>query len=64
MLQAVSKQAWRVHSADSALATFKQAVHCALSAPSGPVSVEVPIDIQAAMIDMPADLEPIAPQPV
>ena len=64
MLQAVSKQAWRVHSADSALATFKQAVRCALSAPSGPVSVEVPIDIQAAMIDMPADLEPIAPQPV
>ena len=31
MLEAVSKQAWRVRSADTALATFKQAVHCALT---------------------------------
>ncbi len=31
MLQAVSKQAWRVRSADTALATFKQAVLCAQS---------------------------------
>ena len=61
MLKAVSKQAWRVRSADTALATFKQAVRCALSAPGGPVSVEVPIDIQAALIDLPDDLEPLAP---
>ncbi|MBL8377649.1 MAG: thiamine pyrophosphate-binding protein [Burkholderiales bacterium] len=59
MLKAVSKRAWRVRSAETALATFKQAVHCALSAPTGPVSVEVPIDIQGALIDMPADLEPL-----
>jgi acetolactate synthase I/II/III large subunit len=59
MLQAVSKKAWRVRSADTALATFKQAVHCAMSAPSGPVSVEVPIDIQAELIDLPEDLEPM-----
>lgn len=61
MLKAVSKEAWRVRSAETALATFKQAVRVALSAPSGPVSVEVPIDIQAAEIDMPEDLEPLAP---
>ena len=64
MLKAVSKRAWRVRSAETALATFKQAVLCALSAPSGPVSVEVPIDIQAALIEMPADLEPLRAVPV
>lgn len=61
MLGAVSKKAWRVRSAATALATFKQAVRCAQSAPSGPVSVEVPIDIQAELIDLPDDLEPLAP---
>lgn len=59
MLKAVSKDAWRVRSADTALATFQRAVHCAMSAPSGPVSVEVPIDIQAELIDLPEDLEPL-----
>jgi acetolactate synthase I/II/III large subunit len=59
MLQAVSKKAWRVRSADTAIATFKQAVQCALSAPSGPVSIEVPIDIQAELIELPDDLEPM-----
>ncbi len=64
MLKAISKNAWRVRSAETALATFRQAVHTALHAPSGPVSVEVPIDIQAALIDMPDDLEPLAVAPV
>ncbi|WP_395703465.1 thiamine pyrophosphate-binding protein [Aquabacterium sp.] len=64
MLEAVSKNAWRVRSADTAIATFKQAVHHALSAPGGPVSVEVPIDIQAALIELPEDLEPLRVQPV
>lgn len=64
MLKAVSKDAWRVRSADTALATFKQAVHCAMSAPGGPVSVEVPIDIQAELIDLPDDLEPLPVVPV
>ena len=30
-----------------------------MTAPAGPVSVEIPIDIQAALVDMPADLEPL-----
>jgi acetolactate synthase-1/2/3 large subunit len=64
MLKAVSKQAWRVRCPETALATFKQAVRCALAAPSGPVSVEVPIDIQAALIDLPEDLEPMPALPV
>lgn len=64
MLKAVSKEAWRVRSPETALATFKQAVRSALAAPSGPVSVEVPIDIQAALVDLPQDLEPMLAVPV
>ena len=59
MLGAVSKAAWRVWSAETALPTIKEAVRVAMSAPAGPVSVEIPIDIQAALIDWPADLEPL-----
>jgi acetolactate synthase-1/2/3 large subunit len=61
MLSAVSKRAWRVRTAATALATFQEAVRCALSAPGGPVSIEVPIDIQAELIDLPEELEPLAP---
>lgn len=59
MLKAVSKAAFRIRSADTALSTIKLAVQTALTAPTGPVSVEIPIDIQAALIDMPVDLQPL-----
>ncbi|MSQ72542.1 MAG: thiamine pyrophosphate-binding protein [Betaproteobacteria bacterium] len=59
MLAAVSKAAFRVWSAASALATLKLAVQTALTAPAGPVSLEIPIDIQASEIDWPADLSPL-----
>ncbi len=58
MLRAVSKAAFRVHSAETALGTLREAVRVALTAPYGPVSVEIPIDIQAAEVDMPASLAP------
>lgn len=61
MLQAVSKRAWRVRSAETALATFQEAVRCAFSAPAGPVSIEVPIDIQAATIEVDDEALPLAP---
>lgn len=64
MLQAVSKRAWRVRSAQTALATLQQAVLVAQQAPSGPVSVEVPIDIQAELIEMPDDLAPLQAAPL
>lgn len=64
MLKAVSKQAWRVRSAATALATVKQAIKVAMEAPSGPVSVEIPIDIQAELIELPTDLSPLAAAPV
>jgi acetolactate synthase-1/2/3 large subunit len=59
MLQAVSKAAFRVRSAETALSTIKHAVQIAMTAPTGPVSVEIPIDIQGALIAMPADLHPL-----
>ena len=58
-LKAVSKTAFRIRSVDTALSTVKQAVQIALTPPMGPVSVEIPIDIQAALIDAPADLRPL-----
>ena len=59
MLKAVSKAAFRVRSVQTALATIKLAVQTALTAPTGPVSVEIPIDIQAALIATPTDLKPL-----
>jgi acetolactate synthase-1/2/3 large subunit len=56
MLEAISKAAFRVRSADTALATVREAVRVALTAPRGPVSVEIPIDIQSALVEWPEDL--------
>jgi len=59
MLHAVSKAAFRVRDAQTALATLKQAVQTALTAPTGPVSIEIPIDVQQALIPMPENLKPL-----
>ncbi|WP_296254267.1 MULTISPECIES: thiamine pyrophosphate-binding protein [unclassified Pseudomonas] len=59
MLKAVSKAAFRVRSVETALSTIKLAVQTALTAPTGPVSVEIPIDIQSTFITLPADLAPL-----
>jgi acetolactate synthase-1/2/3 large subunit len=56
MLSSISKAAFRVRSVETALPTIREAVRAAQAAPSGPVSVEIPIDIQAAQIEWPADL--------
>lgn len=61
MLRAVSKAAFRVRNAQTAVGVFKQAARAALSAPCGPVSIEIPIDIQAERIPLPADLTPLPP---
>ncbi|AWQ05090.1 thiamine pyrophosphate-binding protein [Bordetella bronchiseptica] len=55
MLSAVSKQAYRVQSAEETLDVLKQAWTQAMSAPAGPVSVEIPIDIQRTPVARPAD---------
>ncbi|RKR37222.1 acetolactate synthase-1/2/3 large subunit [Paraburkholderia sp. BL17N1] len=56
MLSSISKAAFRVRSVETALPTIREAVRVAQTAPSGPVSVEIPIDIQAAEVEWPADL--------
>ncbi|MDM0030947.1 thiamine pyrophosphate-binding protein [Variovorax sp. J22P271] len=60
MLKAISKAAFRVRSVETVLGTLKRAVQVAMTAPTGPVSVEIPIDIQSALTQMPADLSPLA----
>ena len=65
MLSAVSKAALRVDSADTAMDTVRRAMQIALSAPAGPVSVEIPIDIQKAetSVDEIEDLTLTVPVP-
>ncbi len=64
MLKACGKEAFRIRNPETALATLREAVRLAQTPPCGPVSIEIPIDIQKAMIDLPADMLPIAVLPV
>jgi len=57
MLKSVSKAAYRVQSPETALGTLARAAAEAMTPPSGPVSVEIPIDIQRAEIARPAELD-------
>lgn len=61
MLRAVSKAAFRIADPGAALAVLREAVRTALTAPTGPVSVEIPVDVQQALI---APLDDLAPLPV
>lgn len=67
MLRSVSKAAFQILSAQQALGILTQAAVTALSAPRGPVSVEIPIDVQRTPIARPAaldTLELILPPPL
>ena len=60
LLESASKAAFRVWSADTALGVFREALRTALTAPTGPVSIEIPIDIQGAELShWPEDLSPL-----
>jgi len=63
MLQSVSKAALRIRDAATALATLREAVRIARTPPCGPVSIEIPIDVQASLLDLPPDMakEDVAP---
>ncbi|HYF20268.1 MAG TPA: thiamine pyrophosphate-binding protein [Ramlibacter sp.] len=64
MLRSACKAAFRVWSADTALGTLQEALRVATTAPCGPVSVEIPIDLQgAAVTHAPHDVRPL-PVPV
>ena len=64
MLKAVGKDAFRIRNPETALATLREAVRLAQTPPCGPVSIEIPIDVQKMLLDLPADLSPIAVAPV
>lgn len=64
MLQAVGKAAFRIRNPETALATLREAVRVAFTAPCGPVSVEIPIDVQGLLIDVPAEMTPLPVAPV
>ncbi|MEL7468072.1 MAG: thiamine pyrophosphate-binding protein [Pseudomonadota bacterium] len=57
MLAASGKAAFRVPSAAEALGTLTRAATAARTAPCGPVSVEIPIDIQRTSIPRPEALD-------
>lgn len=59
MLKAVGKAAFWVRCAATAVGTAKQAIQCAMTAPRGPVSVEIPINIQPTLLPVPADGSPL-----
>lgn len=59
MLEAVSKAAYRISSPSEALPVLRTAVQTALTAPTGPVSIEVPADVQAAAVEIPDDIMPL-----
>ena len=59
MLKSISKKAIRISHADDALAQLIEATTIALTPPIGPVSVEIPIDIQRTNIKRPLMLDQI-----
>lgn len=64
MLRSVGKDALRIRNPETALATLREAVRIAQTPPCGPVSVEIPIDVQKMLVDLPADIAPVAVPPV
>ncbi len=64
MLQSVGKAAFRIRNPETALATLREAARLAFTPPCGPVSIEIPIDIQGKLMDLPADMSPLPLAPV
>ena len=58
MLAAVSKAAYRVSDPGGCAEVLGEAVAVALTPPRGPVSVEIPADVQAAAARVPDDVSP------
>lgn len=57
IMSSAGKSAYRIRAASQALAVLQRAVADAFTIPRGPVTVEVPIDIQRTEIERPASLE-------
>lgn len=67
MLVSVCKAAYRVNTPEEVWGILTRAAQEAMAAPAGPVSVEIPIDIQKALCQEPSplqvDLKPVPPMP-
>ena len=63
MLAAISKAAHRVAQPDDCADVLRKAAATALAAPRGPVSVEIPADVQAAAARVPGNLAPPPTRP-
>ena len=63
MLKSVGKDAFRIRNPETALATLREAAQLAFTPPCGPVSIEIPIDVQGMTLPMPSEIafKPIAP---
>ncbi len=61
LLRSVSKAAYRVTDPTQVLSVLQEAVQQLESAPSGPVSVEIPIDVQSAQVPLPGLLNRLEP---
>ena len=59
MLSSISKAALRIDNPENVLEKLLDAVKIALTPPTGPVSIEIPIDIQRKVIKRPNNLEQI-----
>ncbi|MEW6640346.1 MAG: thiamine pyrophosphate-binding protein [Pseudomonadota bacterium] len=63
MLKAISKSYLRIWEPRGALGTLEAAVRAATTAPCGPVTVEIPVDVQRETTRWPADIRPPRVQP-
>lgn len=61
MLRGVSKAVFRMWDANGAIGTLTAAVSAALSAPTGPVSLEIPVDVQRSPGQAPKRVHPPVP---
>ncbi len=64
MLKSVGKEAFRIRNPETALAMLREAVRIAHTPPCGPVSIEIPIDVQKMLLPLPADLSPLTVAPL
>lgn len=64
LLRGASKAAFRIRRPEDTLGILRQALRVAQTPPMGPVSVEIPIDVQKMSVAVPADLAPVLHPPL
>lgn len=57
LLRGCSKAAFRILHPEQAVAITQRAIQEAMRLPAGPVSIEIPIDVQAARIEVPCSIQ-------